>query len=64
LPVDVRVLDAITGHQGMRHGVLPVFPVFLFFSPGIIARTSAACAGVRSSRHTIARLAFLVAVLI
>src|SRR6266496_4188302 len=27
-PVDVRVLDAITGHQGMRHGVLPVFLSF------------------------------------
>src|SRR4029079_6036594 len=26
--VDAHVLDAVTGHQGMRHGVLPVFPLF------------------------------------
>src|SRR5438105_15428953 len=47
-PIDVRALDAITGHQGMRHGVLPVFPC----SPGIIAQASPACAGVRSPRCT------------
>src|ERR1700716_1186126 len=39
-PKDARVLDAIAGHQGMMHGVLPV----VLLSPKIIARTYQACA--------------------